>query len=162
MEKSYSETFRMKDGILCYSSDKSMLLCKEPGSNKNLWIKKIPDINHIDDVIDDPSNYYIACETDDIRGYFLALNKKTGSTEWFIPGKAYFQIIYDGFLYAIFLDEKDYFYFLKIGCSDGKKIWHRRIDKDLCEYSFRPDRILLKYDSGKTEIVSPLTGAIIK
>jgi outer membrane protein assembly factor BamB len=161
MEKGYSETFRMKDGILCYSSDKSMLLCKEPNSSKNLWIKKIPDVTHIDNVIDDSSNYYIACETDDVRGYFLALNKKTGSTEWFIPGKAYFQIVYGDFLYAIFLDEKGLFYFLKIDRADGKKIWHRRIDDDLFEYSFLPERILLKYESGKTEKISPLTGANI-
>ena len=32
---------------------------------------------------------------------------------------------------------------------------------DLCEYSFRTDRILLKYDSGKSEKISPLTGAVI-
>jgi outer membrane protein assembly factor BamB len=161
MEKTYSETFKMENGILCYDSGKSILLCKEQNNSKNLWIKKITDIKHIDDVIEDSSNYYIACEADDVRGYFLALDKATGSTDWFIPGKPFFQIIYDGFLYIIFTDEKNFFYLLKIDRSDGKKIWYHRISKDLCEYSFRADRIMLKYESGKTEKISPLNGAII-
>src|SRR4030042_4565080 len=161
MEKTYSQAFEMERAILSYDGSKSILLCTESKNSKKLWIKKIDDINHIENIIEDSDRFYLACESSDTKGFYLALDKKTGSTEWFIPGKAYFQIIYDGFLYAIFMDEKNYFYFLKIDCADGKKIWHHRTDKDLCEYSFRHDRILLKYESGKTEKISPLTGAII-
>jgi hypothetical protein len=161
METTYSQTFEMKDHILCYDSCKSILLCKELQNNKNLWIKKIADISHIENIIEDTAKYYIACETDEIKGYFLALEKSTGSTEWFIPGKAYFQIIYADFLYVIFTDEKNDYYMLKVERTGGKKLWYRRIDPDLCEYSFRNDRILLSYDSGKSEKISPLTGAVI-
>jgi outer membrane protein assembly factor BamB len=158
MEKAYSQTFEMKSGTLCYDSGKSILLCRGPENGKNLWIKKITDISLIDTVIEDASRYYIACEADDVRGFFLALSKSNGSTEWFIPGKAYFQIIFEGYLYLIFTDGKNEFYLIKVDCSDGKKIWYHRISGDLCEYAFRADRILLKYGSGKAESISPLTG----
>lgn len=162
MDKTYSQTFEVGDRTLCFDNGKSILLCRETKESKNLWIKKITDVNQIDNLIEDPSKYYLSCESADNRGYYLALNKVTGATEWFIPGKAYFQIIYDGFLYLIFADMKKEFYLLKVERSDGKKTWFHRIDEDLCEYSFRSERILLKYESGKTEKISPLTGAIIR
>jgi outer membrane protein assembly factor BamB len=162
MYKTYSQTFEVGDRILCFDSGKSILLCREAKESKNLWIKKITDVSQIDNLIEDSSQYYLSCESADNRGYYLALDKATGSTDWFIPGKAYFQIIYDGYLYLIFADEKKEFYLLKVERSDGKKTWYHRVDEDLCEYSFRPERILLKYDSGKTEKISPATGAIIR
>ncbi len=161
MEKTFSQIFEMKSGILCYDSEKSILLCKEPGGEKNRWVKKINDINLIDTVLEDPNCFYLSCESGETQGYFLAIHKDDGSTEWFIPGRPYFQIIYDGHLYVIFSDEKKDFYLLKVEPSDGTKIWHRRIGEDLCEYSFRHDRILLTYSSGKTEKISPVTGAAI-
>jgi hypothetical protein len=161
MEQTYSLTFEMEERILCYESGKSILLCKESKNGKNLWIKKISDINNISSVIEDTARYYIACETDEIKGFFLAIDRATGATEWFIPGRAYFQVIFDGYLFTIFTDEKNDFFLLKVDCSDGKKIWHHRVNPDLCEYSFRPDRILLTYDSGRAETISPRTGAII-
>jgi len=139
-----------------------MLLCRDSNSGKNIWIKKISDISQIDTVIEDSSRYYIACETDDIKGYYLAIDKETGSTNWFIPGKAYFHIVYNKDLYIIFTDEKSDFYLLKVDCSDGKKIWHRRVDNDLCEYSFSPEGITLKFVSGKQEKISALTGIAIQ
>jgi hypothetical protein len=161
MVKTYSQIFEMKSGILYYDSDKSILLCKEPKGEKNRWVKKINDTLHIDLIIEDSLRYYMSCESGETRGYLLAISQSTGATEWFIPGKPYFQILYDDYLHVIFADEQKNFYLLKVEPSDGTKIWHRRIDEDLCQYSFRSDRILLTYESGKTEQVSPLTGSII-
>ncbi|OHD63149.1 MAG: hypothetical protein A2176_11420 [Spirochaetes bacterium RBG_13_51_14] len=158
MEKTYSQTFEMERAILSYDGSKSILLCTESKNSKKLWIKKIDDINHIENIIEDSDRFYLACESSDTKGFYLALDKPTGSTEWFIPGKAYFQIIYNGFLYAIFADEKMVFYLLKVDRSDGKKIWYHRINEDLCEYSFRADRIQLIYESGKSEKISTITG----
>lgn len=161
METTYTQTFEMDDRTLCYDSGKSMLLCRDSGTCKNLWIKKIEDINHIDSAIEDSERYYIGCESNDIKGYYIAVNKDTGSTEWFIPGKPYFQIIFSGYLFLIFADEKKTFYLLKVERSDGGKLWYHRIDDDLSEYSFRSDRILLEYESGKKETISPSTGSIM-
>ncbi len=160
MGTDYSQLFEMGKRTLCFDSSKSSLLCRETESGKNLWIKKIDDITGIDNLIEDSTLYYVACERDDIHGYYLALEKSTGSTAWFIPGKAYFQVIFDSHLYLIFTDmEKDY-YLIKVDRSNGKKVWHHRVNDDLCEYSFRSDRILLKYASGKTESIVPATGSV--
>ena len=161
MENAYSQTFEMENGMLCYDSGKSILLCRALKSGRNLWIKKIPGICLIDSVTEDATRYYLACETDDVHGLFLALAKATGATEWFIPGKAYFQILFDGYLYIIFTDGNSEFYLIKADRSDGKKIWYHRVRDDLCEYGFRSDRILLKYGSGRSETLSPLTGIAI-
>jgi len=162
MEQAFSQNFELGSRTLHYDCGKAMLLCKDSTSGKNIWIKKISDIRLIDTVIEDSSRYYIACETDDIKGYYLAIDKETGSTKWFIPGKAYFHIVYNNDLYIIFTDEKNDFYLLKVDCSDGKKIWHRRVRSDLCEYSFSPERIILKFGSGKQETISSLTGIAIQ
>ncbi len=161
MEKAYSQNFELGSRTLHYDDGKSILLCRDSQSGKNLWIKKLSDISRIDTVIEDSSRYYIACETDDIKGYYLAIDRETGSTAWFIPGNAYFHIVYNEGLYVIFTDEKSDFYLLMVDCSDGKKIWHRRVDNDLCEYSFSTNRIVLKFGSGKEEKISSLTGIAI-
>lgn len=162
MEKNNSQIFEMDAGILCYDSDKSILLCKTADSKKNLWVKKLNDVSLVDTVAEDPDRYYISCESADIRGFFLALDKASGETEWFIPGKAYLQIIFDGYLYAIFADERKRFYLLKVERADGNKIWHHEIESDLGEYRFRRERITLTYESGRVEKISPATGAIIQ
>ncbi len=161
MDKTFSQIFEMKSGILCYDSEKSILLCKEPKGEKNRWVKKIDDVKLLGTVLEDPHSFYLPCESGETQGYLLAIDKSDGSTKWFIPGRAYFQIVYDENLFAIFSDERNDFYLLKVDPSDGTKIWHRRVGGDLCEYSFRSDRILLKYSSGKTEKISPVTGAVI-
>ena len=161
MEQAYSQQFELGARTLHYDCGKSTLLCKDSESGKNIWIKKISDINLIHTVIEDSSRYYIACETDDIKGLYLAIGKGTGSTEWFIPGKAYFHIVYHDGLYIIFTDVNNEFYLLKVDCSDGKKIWHHRIDRDLCEYRFSADRIVLNFESGKRETLSPRSGLAV-
>ncbi|OHD69415.1 MAG: hypothetical protein A2W19_05775 [Spirochaetes bacterium RBG_16_49_21] len=161
MKKTYSQIFEMESGILCYDGDKSILLCKAPDGTGKRWVKKIHDINLIETVTEDARQYYLSCEAGEIEGFFIAINKDTGATAWFIPGKAYFQILYGDCLYAIFADERKIFYLIKIERADGRKVWHRQIDEDLCEYSFRSDRILLTYESGKIEKISPLSGAVM-
>jgi len=161
MEKTYSQIFEMESGILHYDSGKSILLCKEPKGEKNRWVKKISDIDYIDTIVEDLRRYYLSCGSDEVQGYLLSVNKANGSTEWFIPGKAYFQMLYDDYLYVIFADERKNFYLLKVEPSNGTKVWHHRIDEDLCEYSFRQDRILLTFRSGMTEKISPISGDIM-
>lgn len=153
-----SQIFEMGKLTLSYDGGKSILLCRETSSHKNLWVKKITDIASIENIIEDPEHFYVACERDDIKGYFLAIDKTTGATAWFIPGKAYFQIIFGGYLFLIFTDEERRFFMIKADTATGAKIWHHRVDGDLCEYSFRSDRILLTYESGKTESIVPATG----
>ena len=161
MEQSYSQNFELGARTLHYDCGKSILLCKDSKSGKNLWIKKLSDISRIDTVIEDSSRYFIACETDDIKGYYVAIDRETGATAWFIPGKAYFHIVYNNDLFIIFTDEKNDFYLIKADCSDGRKMWHRRVANDLCEYRFAGDRIMLTFDSGKQENISSLTGITI-
>ena len=161
MEKINSQIFEMYAGILRYDGDKSILLCKAADGNKNLWVKKLHDVSLVEAVAEDGDRYYISCESADIRGFFLALSKGTGETEWFIPGKAYLQVIFDGYLYAIFSDERKRFYLIKVERTDGNKIWHHEIGGDLCEYRFRRDRITLTYGSGRLEHISPATGIIV-
>ncbi len=160
MGNDHSQIFEMGTLTLSYDGGKSILLCRETSTHKNIWVKKIADIASIENIIEDTDHFYIACEHDDIKGYFLAIDKTTGSTAWFIPGKAYFQIIFDGYLFLIFTDEERRFFLIKADTLTGAKIWHHRVDDDLCEYSFRSDRILLTYGSGKTESIIPSTGAV--
>ena len=161
MDKTYSQIFEMENSILCFEPDKSILLCKAPDGRRKLWIKKVHDVELIETIIEDKTQYYLSCKAGEIEGFFIAINKETGATAWFIPGKAYFQVLYSGFLYAIFADGQKKFYLIKIERADGTKIWHHQINEDLCEYSFRPDRILLIYESGRTEKLSPLTGVVM-
>jgi len=162
MEQSYSQNFELGARILHFDCGRSTLLCRESQSGKNLWIKKISDIDHIDTVIEDSSRYYIACETDDIKGCYLAIDKGTGATEWTIPGKAYFHIVYGSGLFIIFTDENNDYYLIRVDCRNGSKLWHRRVERDLCEYRFTGDRITLAFESGKRETLSVLTGTVIQ
>ena len=160
MDSLNSYRFEMSDRILYFNRENATLLCKTDDDSKNLWIKKIDEIYHINDIIEDEDNYYLSCERDDTSGYYLAVSKGNGSTRWFIPGKAFFQILYEGFLYLIFIDEDGLFFLLKVERKDGSKVWFHKIEEDLSEYSFRNDRIKLIYISGKIELISPKTGLV--
>jgi outer membrane protein assembly factor BamB len=160
MDKTTAQKFEMKEHTLLYDMDKSILLCKNSDASKNIWAKKISDISNLSDVIEDDANYYISCESGDSAGCFLAVYKNNGSSLWYIPGKPFLNLLFEGFLYLIFIDDKNAYYLLKVDRQSGNKIWHHRIDPDLTEYSFRSDRILLTYTSGRKEILSPKTGNI--
>ncbi len=123
-----------------------------------MWVKKIDNIVHILSIIEDNSNYYVACELDDIDGELIALNRETGSTKWYIPGRPYLQQIFDRDIYAIFVDSEKCFYLLRITTDRGTSKWLHPVDSDLHEYSIRKDRITLSFLSGKTEELDARTG----
>jgi len=157
MDVTDSQIFELESDVLAYDWEKSILLCRSKSSGRKKWAKKIEPclINHI---IEDDERYYISCEYGEASGQYLALGREDGTTAWFIPGRSFLHLIFEGHVYSIFVDDKDNYYLLKIDREDGKKIWHYPVDSDLTEYSFKKDRILLKYLSGKTEKISVSTG----
>lgn len=161
-ENLQTQTFEMRTGILIYDREKSILLCKnKTGENRKLWAKKINHIDHISNIIEDDKKYYVACESGEKNGQFIAVMKNSGRSSWFIPGKSYLNLIFGGFLYLIFIDENEDYYLLKVEREKGKLKWHHRIGIDLTEYRFSGRQIELIYASGKREILSPLTGKLI-
>jgi outer membrane protein assembly factor BamB len=152
--------FQLEKISLSYDPEKSILMCK--GENgKNLWAKKLNDIAAISEIEEDPDTLFISSEIDEKRGQFIAISKDGGNTKWHIPGRALFQKIFGIFIYLIFIDDENQYYLIKVDRSTGEKIWYFRVDEDLSEYSFRNDRILLKYESGKEEKISTDTGKVI-
>lgn len=155
--------FEMEETVLKYDLDKSTLLCAGSSYNgKKLWIKKLPEISYISNIIEDNKRYYIACESGEINGQFIAVSKDDGSTEWFIPGRSFLQIIFSGFLYLIFVDENNHYYLLKVNRNNGRSSWHHRVEQNLREYSFTKKEIRLSYSSGKKEVLSVRTGKKIQ
>lgn len=151
------QSFEMKKTALRYDPLKSTLLCQAAGGKK-LWIKKLYDLNSISDIIEDGNRYYIACDSGENSGQFLAVAKPTGNTDWFIPGKSFLHVLYKGHLFLIFADEESRFYLLKVILSSGKSAWYHPVDSDLKEYIFADNHIKLYYTSGRIEIVSSNTG----
>ncbi len=153
----------MERAALRYDFDKSTMLCLDKVDiSKKIWIKKLNNITHISNIIEDNKKYYVACESGDINGQFIALSKEDGSTKWFIPGKSFLQVIFKGSLYLIFIDENNEYYLLKVRRDNGNTTWHHRVDKDLFEYSFSKNKINLSYLSKKKELLSIRTGKIVK
>jgi hypothetical protein len=152
------QTFEMENSVLRYDMDKSILVCRAKYDDKKLWIKKLNDLHSVSGVIEDNKKYYLACDSGEINGQFLAIKKKDGATEWFIPGKSFLHVIYKGYIYLIFADQNDHFYLLKVHLSNGKSIWHHPVDRDLNEYSFTGNKINLHYLSGEREILSASNG----
>ncbi|MDY6967201.1 MAG: hypothetical protein SVR08_00910 [Spirochaetota bacterium] len=144
---------------LRYDRERSILLCSSiTNNNRKLWVKKLKEISYISNIIEDEQRYYLACESGEISGQFLVLLKRTGSTKWFIPGKSYLQILFGDYIYLIFIDEEEHYYFLKVNRKSGELKWHHKVDQDLCKYSITKERILLTYFSGKEESISVKTG----
>ena len=161
MTSYYSQNYRMEKFELRFDADKAILLCSSNESGKRQWAKKLNSIYAIGSVIEDNACFYISCESSDITGKYMALNKADGSTVWFIPGKAFMNVLFEGFLFLIFSDENNDFYMLKVDKKTGAKIWHHRVGNDLAEYSISRERILLTYGSGNKERLSLSKGAII-
>lgn len=154
----FSFRFETEKHLLVYEPERSVLLCRMPEDNRLVWAKKISDILAIESVIEDKKKYYLACETDEFSGRYLALIKDNGVTAWSIPGRSFMHLIFGGFIYIIFIDEMGRYMLLKVDSDSGGKIWHHEVDADLVEYSFTRERILLKYACGKTEYISPGSG----
>ncbi len=156
-----TQVFEMKNTILRYYPDKSILVCHSKSkNNKKVWAKKLNNISYLSKIIEDNKKYYIACESGEVNGQFLALLKDSGSTDWFIPGKSFLQLLYDGYLYLIFVDDNDNYYLIKVRRENGSTSWHHNVDQDLFEYSFSKKKISLHYSSGKKESLSVRTGKI--
>jgi len=115
--------------------------------------KKMHEPVAIQNVLFDKRYYYIACKTVDTEGIFLALEKKNGSTAWFIPGSTFLEVLYRGYLYLIFVDENERHFLIKVECNEGNKLWFHQIDSDLYYYHFKEDCIILHYASGKKEML---------
>ena len=153
-------SFEMDDAFLRFDMDSSILLCQSRHNDKKLWVKKLNNLI-ISDIFEDDSRYYIACDSGEINGQFLAVKKKNGITDWFIPGKSFLHVLYNGSLFLIFADENNRFYFLKVRINNGKSSWHHPVDPDLKEYSFINNSVKLDYLSGKTETLSIKTGKLL-
>jgi len=163
MSSNYNtQQYEMKNTICQYDGEKSILLCKSKVSNRKLWIKKLSGITQVLNIIEDEKRFYIACESGDINGEFIALQQESGITDWYIPGKSYMQVIFKNYIYLIFIDENNIYYLIKVNLNTGKKIWHHTVNEDISEYRFYKKRILLIYDSGYNESISILTGNVIK
>lgn len=150
-------TFPLSEDIISFDTVKQTLLCRS-SSGGNRWIKKIESINSVNDVSENGNIFFVSCETDDVSGIFLAINKSDGSTLWEIPGNSYFHLVYSGSIYIIFIDAEQNYFLIRADISSGKKIWHKIISADLEHYTFDAGRITLDYSSGKREIISMESG----
>ncbi|MFH0975785.1 MAG: hypothetical protein V1874_08370 [Spirochaetota bacterium] len=150
-------SFEMEGSELRFDPETSILLCRLKAGGRKLWVKKLNDL-FVSDIIEDSRRYYIACGSGEINGQFLAVKKESGSTSWFIPGRSFLHLLYKGFLYLIFADDKNNFYLLKVHVSNGKSAWFHPVDADLKEYVFMGNKIKLKYLSNKFEIISVKNG----
>ncbi len=154
--------FELKKTILDFNEEKSILICLDGRQEtKKLWAKKLPDVQCISGVKEDGERYYVACEYTNTDGIFLALNKETGNTVWYIPGRSLLQIMYKNYPYLIFIDDNEKFHLIKAEPKDGSKIWHHPLDADLAEYSFNRDKITLRYRSGKKDVLSAEDGRLL-
>jgi hypothetical protein len=159
MEGSTVMHFEREHTVLSYDSGKSILVCRDrTGENRKLWAKKLNDIAFIKNVLEDERRYYVAGESGDEGGQFLALDKATGSTDWFIPGRSFLQVVYAASLYLIFIDGEGRYFLLRVDRETGNHLWHHRVDGDLANYRFTRTLVELTYASGRTEYVSADTG----
>lgn len=147
--------FEMKDAVLLFEEDRSILLCKSLGGDeRKLWAKKLPEVVFIGSIREDDARFYVACDYSATDGIFLALEKESGSTAWYIPGRSLLQVLYKEFLYLVFVDADGLYYLIKAEPAGGGKVWHHQVDEDLYEYSFHRDRITLLYRSGKKDVLN--------
>jgi outer membrane protein assembly factor BamB len=158
----HSQTYNLGGDELHFDAEKSILLCRDLKNGANRWIKKISGIGYISSVIEDADRYYLSGESSDTTGFYLALDKKEGTTMWSIPGKAFMNALHDGSLYLIFPDENNIFYLIKVDSATGRKEWHHPVGQDLREYSISGTRVTLEYNSGEREILSPTSGRPIR
>lgn len=159
MANALTDQFAMESADLIFDPAKSILLCRARGNDgRTIWAKKLYDAGSIAGIFEDGECYYINCESGEREGRFLALERESGVTRWFIPGRSFLHVQYEGFLFLVFIDEEGSYYLLKVERASGNALWHHRVDDDLCEYSFTRRSIHLQYSSGKTETLSHETG----
>jgi hypothetical protein len=153
------QRFEMLSAALLLEPEKAILICRSLGEGEGkLWVKKLPDVHGISRVLEDSRCYYISCDYNTTGGVFLAVNRESGETEWYIPGRSLLHVLFKGFLYLIFIDEAGEYYLIKVELEGGTKIWYHRVDEDLYEYTFRGSRITLLYKSGRRDVLSVSDG----
>ncbi len=158
MDNANSFVFELTEHVIQYDFSTDIMLCRRISDNRNIWIRKVPDGGHLINAIEDDKMFYLAFESDEKSGIFLAVDRADGSTRWEIPGKSYLSQIFGEYLFLIFIDSKDDFYLIKVRRDDGSKIWHHPVLEDLYEYIIKRDSISLRYLDGRTEDVSLETG----
>jgi len=146
-------TFNCNDTALIYNVETNAIICTAKPDGRKLWVKKLHEPAAINNVLYDEQCYYIALSTSDTEGMFLSLSKATGTTKWFIPGRTYLEVLYNGFLYLIFVDNDKRYFLIKVESQEGTKVWFHQIDPDLYFYHFKEDGILLHFASGKKEMI---------
>ncbi|MCX8124429.1 MAG: hypothetical protein N3F66_09720 [Spirochaetes bacterium] len=147
-------TFHCNDTAIIYNPEKNAVICIANPEGKKLWVKKLAEPVIIQNVLYDDRYYYLACRTGDTQGMFLTIARDSGSTVWFIPGRTFLEVLFNGFLYLIFVDEEDRYFLIKVKREDGTKLWHQQIDHDLYYYHFKENGILLHFASGKKEMIT--------
>ncbi len=153
------QSIALKDSELVLDPDKSILICRSgTDEKKKRWAKKLSGVWVLGAVLEDDEKFYVACESGEASGQFLALHKDSGVTGWYIPGKCFLQVLFEGYLFLIFIDDRMQHYLLKVDTENGTALWHHRVDDDLMEYSFTRKRIRLGYASGKIEHLSVADG----
>ncbi|MCL1864667.1 MAG: hypothetical protein FWF73_02520 [Spirochaetes bacterium] len=162
MNKNTIQRFELSKLLLQYNLETYSLLCKEKDEGKNLWIRKIEDGGFILDAGEDSERIFIAVESGDNRGQFLALKKTDGNVIWFIPGKAYMFRVFLNSVYLIFLDEDNNYFLIKVYVEDGSKIWYYRINEKLSSYTINNNVVKLKYLDANEEILDSATGELLK
>ena len=158
MSKDNIQRFELSEFLLQYNLETYALLCKEKDNGKNLWIRKIEDGGFILDASEDKERIFIAVESGNNMGQFLALEKTDGNIKWFIPGKAYMFRVFLNFVYLIFPDEANNFFLIKVSVEDGKKFWHYQVNENLSSYTINDKIVELKYRDGVREILDSKTG----
>ncbi len=159
----YSETIIFEKGehTLFFDPVRAILLCRETGSGRNIWVKKVENIFDVTEITEDDLLYFVAFERDYNHGEFHAIEKLNGTTVWNIPGRCFLQKIHMDYLYTIFIDEENRFYLLKINPENGDPLWHHQVDADLSEYHIKKHSIILRYSSGIIERIDPENGQMI-
>ncbi|MBP7604500.1 MAG: hypothetical protein KBA15_11255 [Spirochaetes bacterium] len=153
------QSYELESGILSFDFSKGILVCREPDEGRRKrWVKKLDGVARVGNITEDGERFYVACENGDANGQFLAVEKHTGETEWFIPGRSFLQLVYGEGLYLIFVDGSMRHYLLRVDTADGSTLWHHGVDEDLVEYSFRARTITLRYASGKSEFLDTESG----
>jgi outer membrane protein assembly factor BamB len=161
MDNKNSQIFRMDANLLYFDYSTNVLLCKDIENKRKLWIKKIDDPGIINDIVEDDNRFFVAFESGEKSGVFLAISKKDGSTLWDIPGRAYMYRIFLDYIYLIFIDDSGQFFLIKTAVRDGSLIWHHNVSQDLCGYIINPSVIILDYLNGHKEKIDIEKGSLI-
>jgi outer membrane protein assembly factor BamB len=153
-----SREFELENLQISHDSGKNHLLCRDSGTGKKKWIKRLETPCELESILLDNDIIFIACVEDHHNGMLFALDRATGNTRWYIPGHAFALIPFEGHLYTIFIDSEDRYFLLKIDREEGSLIWHHQVQPELQGYHFSGRRAILEYPGGRRERISLADG----